>query len=497
MKIVKPQLIHRIFIFLFLVCLSAAISAATGTISTQYGHLFLGEPVDVAFDSNGNTYIASRTNHRVIKVTPAGRDSNFAGTGTTRGPVGDGGPAANAYLDPVRGLHIDSNDNVYIATGSRIRIVDTSGIINTIAGTGASVQFISPDGDNAKSTAIHPTGVTTDDLGNIYFTESDFSSVRKILPNGTVKTIAGGKDGFSGYSGFSGDGGPASAAKLHWPHDIKLDSKNNIYVADYANSRVRKITTNGVISTYASFGGNVRGVAIDDVDNLYVSVGVDDNFTTEVVKVDLSLNETRLVSNLRGFSGDGGPSTAAQIGSRVGLGINAAGDLFLADIDNLNIRKIEGAAIVNSNFYRLFNPYSGEHLFTRSKDEYDQLGPLGWIQENVAFKGLSGPGEVNGVTAKPWLRLFNPNSGLHHWTLDHGEYDALATLGWKQEGPTGYIFEEDMTGLAPLFRLYNPNDGNHHWTMDSFEKDVLSSIGWKFEGIAGYVYPTNTSSAGS
>jgi arylsulfatase A-like enzyme len=149
------------------------------------------------------------------------------------------------------------------------------------------------------------------------------------------------------------------------------------------------------------------------------------------------------------------------------------------------------AAINNdqvSPVYRLYNINSGEHLFTNNLKEYQALGVLGWQQEKVAFYLKSEPTQYEEVETLPWRRLYNPYSGLHHWTSKQSEYDFLGNIGWVQEGVVGHIFEENVPNSFPLFRLYNSQKGVHLLTVNSNEKDSLVSGNWEFEGIAGYVF---------
>lgn len=138
--------------------------------------------------------------------------------------------------------------------------------------------------------------------------------------------------------------------------------------------------------------------------------------------------------------------------------------------------------------YRLYNQVSGEHLYTQKQGEYLTLGTIGWIQENISFYAFDHSAIIDSVEATPWFRVYNPNSGLHHWTIDQNEYDTLGQLGWAQEGASGFIFATEVAGSVPLYRLYNPNDGTHHWTMDTNERAALISAGWNAEGVAGYVF---------
>lgn len=128
--------------------------------------------------------------------------------------------------------------------------------------------------------------------------------------------------------------------------------------------------------------------------------------------------------------------------------------------------------------YRLYNPYTGQHLYTIDSNEYEELGKLGWNQENEAWKSPL-------KSEKPIYRLYNPNSGDHHYTMDANEYKELGEIGWEQEGVKLYSDEAETT---PVFRLFNPNEtiGTHHYTLDKNERDTLVGYGWKDEGTAWY-----------
>lgn len=479
-----PHLILRIFIPIFLIIFSAPLHSASGDISTAYESNTL-LPRSIAFDSSRNMYIADYSSRRVIKVTPSGIESFFAGSGAVdQSPLGDFGPAAAAYLHHgPRGIHVDLNDNVYISTYSRIRKVDTSGIITTVAGNG--IDGFSGDGGDAKLASINnPGGIVSDSAGNIYFADTDNNRIRKILSNGNIVTVAGG-----GSADVNVDELPATSVGLHRPTNIDIDSVGNLFITE--STAVIKISKLGLISSHysSSYGFKVSGLVLDDANNIYVRVHSLGDYSSCLYGCSTSIQRInpQLESGPVYLAFDMVPPSNAE-----GLAINAIGDLYFTDSENRRVRKIEGAATVYSNTYRLYNPYSGEHLYTTFKDEYDFLGALGWIQENIAFRGLPNASQVNGIAPKPWLRLFNPNSGLHHWTLNQSEYDTLGALGWNQEVATGYIFDSSMAGVAPLFRLYNPYDGNHHWTMDTVERDALVGTGWRNEGTAGYVYPPAT-----
>ena len=207
----------------------------------------LNGPSDVAVDAAGNVYIADRQNNRIRKITAGtGIISTFAGSGpanSSSGFSGDNGPADSAKLAQPNSVTVDGFGNVYIAdlSNNRIRKV-SNGIITTIAGSGPgeSTGGFSGDGGLADTCMMYyPRGVAVDAAGNIYFTDSQNSRVRKVnVSTGIITTVAG-----SGNPGFAGDGGPADSAKINGADNgLAVDHRGNIYIADVYNARVRKVT---------------------------------------------------------------------------------------------------------------------------------------------------------------------------------------------------------------------------------------------------------------
>jgi sugar lactone lactonase YvrE len=197
------------------------------------------QPVGLAVDKLGNLYVSEISGHRIRKITPGGIISTFAGTGTASS-TGDGSAAASATFNKPRGIMFDTSDNLYIVeeAGHRVRMINTSGIVSTIAGTGTPTST----GDGGLATAAtvsSPRGITQDHMGNIFFTEGGGSRVRKIDPSGIISTFAG-----TGTYGLSGDGGPATSATIKFTMDIAM-FRNNIYFTDYDAANVRMICTGG------------------------------------------------------------------------------------------------------------------------------------------------------------------------------------------------------------------------------------------------------------
>jgi len=198
-------------------------------------------PRGIAIDSSGNLYIADQWNHRIRKITPAEIITTVAGTGTS-GYSGDGGSATLARLYNPVGVAIDSSGNLYIGDGSngRVRKISPSGIITTVAGNG--IWGYSGDGGSATSAQLnYPTGVVIDSSGNLYIADTYNNRIRRVDTSGIITTVAG-----NGIAGYSGDGGSATSAQFYYPFGVATDSSGNLYIGDYYNHRIRKILFSGV-----------------------------------------------------------------------------------------------------------------------------------------------------------------------------------------------------------------------------------------------------------
>ena len=205
-------------------------------------------PEDVAVDGSGNIYIADCYNHVIRKINSAGTISTVVGTGVG-GYSGDGGLATSATLHQPIGVAIDRSGNMYVVDVCNVRKINTSGVISTIAGIGT---WYGDSGDGGPATAAYlcgPQGIAVDPIGNIYVTEQASSGmgskIRKIDTAGIISTIAG-----TGVVGYTGDGGFATLAELNSPYHIKIDIAGNIFFSDGSNT-VRKISPSGIINTVA------------------------------------------------------------------------------------------------------------------------------------------------------------------------------------------------------------------------------------------------------
>ncbi len=316
----------------------------------------LNAAAGVAVDTHGNIYIADVVNDRIRKVNTSGIISTVAGNGQ-QGFSGDGGPATAAELYHPQGVTADSSGNIYIADerNHRIRKVNTSGIISTIAGNGAG-SFSGDGGQATNAELYNPEGILVDAYGNIYIGDVDNERVRKVNTSGIITTVAG-----NGVQSYSGDGGPATDAELFFPTGMAMDPSGILYIADNGNYRIRTVNTSGIISTFAgngvgSYSGDggpataaelfsPTGVVLDASGNIGIA-----DFNDNHVRI---INSSGIISTLAGngiasYSGDGGPATAAELNHPFSVAFDARGNTLIGDADNNRVRIVSGFSILAS-----------------------------------------------------------------------------------------------------------------------------------------------------
>jgi uncharacterized protein (TIGR03437 family) len=330
----------------------------------------MSNPEGVAVDGAGNLFIADSSNHRIRQVSPNGIITTAAGNGAA-GFSGDGGPAGSAQLNGPIGVAVDGTGNLFIldSTNNRVRKVFSNGIIATVAGNGT--HGFSGDGGPATSAALGGFncnracgGVAVDGAGNLFIADSGNHRIRKISASGIISTVAG-----NGVADFSGDGGPATDAQLSYPVGVTVDGAGNLFIAEYG--RVRKVSSSGIITTVAG-GGQLAdssadggaatnaalsapyALAVDAGGNLFIADPGWNFFTGGEVGSDPADHRIRRVSSdgiittvagngTGGFSGNRGPASSAQLNGPMGVAVDGAGNVYVAEGGNHVVRILRPA----------------------------------------------------------------------------------------------------------------------------------------------------------
>ncbi|CAN5504752.1 hypothetical protein BH10ACT2_BH10ACT2_10610 [soil metagenome] len=281
-------------------------------------------PFGVAVDAAGNVYVADTDNERIRKITPAGIVTTLAGStsGTADDPVG-----TSAQFNKPYGVAVDSDGNVYVAdkNNNRIRKITPAGAVTTLAGSGTSGTA---DGTGTAAEFNKPLGVAVDAAGNVYVADTNNGLIRRITPSGIVTTLAG----------------------VNQPYGVAVDLAGNVYVADHDNHNIRKITPAGAVTTLAgsttgiadwadATGTDARfdspaGVAVDATGNVYVA----DFGNHRIRKITPAGVVTTIAGSTSGYLD--GQGAAAQFAFPTGVAVDAAGNLYVVDYNNSRVRKI-------------------------------------------------------------------------------------------------------------------------------------------------------------
>jgi uncharacterized protein (TIGR03437 family) len=368
-------------------------------------------PYGVAADSAGNLYIADSGNNVIRKVSN-GVITTFAGNGTP-GYTGDNKSPTSAQLNAPYGVAVDSAGNLYIADSANNVIREVSnGVITTVAGNGTPGYF----GDKGPATSAQlftPNWVAVDSVGNLYIADFGNNVVRKVS-GGVITTVAG-----NGMYGFGGDNAQATSAELWYPSGVAVDSAGSLFIADFANSRIRKVS-NGVITTvvgngtagYSGDGGPATsaelyqpiGVALDSAGNLYIA----DISNNRIRKVSNEVITTVAGNGTTGYSGDGGAAASAELSQPLGVAPDSAGNLYIADFGNNRVRILTSSSCTYSiGSTSLVAPASGSYfnvsIQTGAACPWAVSDLPGWITVSGASAGAG--------SATVTLVVFPNNSG--------------------------------------------------------------------------------------
>ena len=300
-------------------------------------------------------------------LTNAQNISTFAGNGVNGTSI-SGGLATTTAIGYPYGCAFDANGNFYFSQPGKVCKVSADGIISTIAGTGISGY----NGDSIAATSAEindPLGIAVDKLGNVYIADALNNRIRKVdVVTGLISTIAG-----NGTAGYGGDGGLAIASILYGPEDVCFNTKGNLYIADANNHRIRKIDTNGTITTIAGTGTEgtsgdgglataaelwlVSGICSDKIGNIYIAQFV---HTYTVRKIDTTGIITTVAGNgTGGNTGDGGPATSAEI-TVVDVACDNSGDLYISGYGGYDIREVDTNGIIHTIAGIGVDGYSGD-----------------------------------------------------------------------------------------------------------------------------------------
>jgi RHS repeat-associated protein len=419
--------------------------AGTGTIgfSGDGGPAALAQfwkPWGLAIDRHDNIYVADSSNHRVRKIDSQGIITTVAGT-TSWGFSGDGELATNAELRSPTDVAVDRDGNIYIAdTGNRrIRRVTPDGIISTYAGTGAS-WHLGQNGDGGPATSARlcsstnassqPLGVSVDHEGDVYVTTKFCKRVRRITSDGIINSIAG-REGAAGDP-FWEDGGPATDAYLFGPRDVDIDREGNIYIADSTGNRIRKVGTDGIITTFAGTGevGNFKflqpatateltpvDVALDHESNVYV-------------QTDWSRRIARIGSPFPGFDNND-IVISSEDGTEV-YHFNPTGK----HLETLN--SLTGNQTINFT-------YDANGLLHQITDGDNNITAIGRLNNIVTLTSPFGPLTVITLSNNNYAQsIKNPNQ--EEVVLSYNENNLLETFTDARNNPTTFTYN-------PLGRL--------------------------------------------
>ena len=386
-------------------------------------------PNGLCSDSSGNIYVADSGNNRIRKITPSGVVTTLAGSGPS-GPGGyvDGIGTVAQFNSPL-GICSDSSGNIYVAdtNNNRIRKITSLGLVSTLAGSGEGNYA---DGTGTAAKFYFPNGVCSDSFGNIYVADNGNNRIRKITPSGVVTTFAGSTltSSFEGYADGTG-----TAAQFRNPVGVCSSSIGNIYVTDTGNNRIRKITSTGLVSTFA---GNTISDGVNISSRFNNPYGVCSDSSGNIYVADTQNNRIRKITPLgvvTTFAGSGvgvpgfadGVGTSAQFNSPCGLCSDSFGNIYVADTGNQRIRKITSTGLVSTfagsgvwgytdgastvaQFYSPFgvcSDFLGNIYVVDSGNQVIRKITTSGVVSTFAGSGIMGYADGNGITAQ----FYGPN----------------------------------------------------------------------------------------
>ncbi|MDG4554467.1 MAG: RHS repeat-associated core domain-containing protein [Candidatus Competibacter sp.] len=428
-------------------------------------------PEEVAVGIDGSIFIAEAGNNRIQRVGPDGIITTFAGTGQA-GFSGDGGPATQAKLYYPEGVAVAADGSVFIADtyNSRIRRVGPDGITTTFAGTGQA-GFSGDGGPATQAKLYYPEGVAVAADGSVFIADSLNGRIRQVGPDGIITTFAG-----TGQAGFSGDGGPATLARLSRLGGVAVAADGSVFIADTYNSRIRRVGPDGIITTFAGTGqagfsgdgGPATLARLNYPDGIAVaadgSVFIAEANNNRIRRVGPDgIITTSAGTGQKGYSGDGGPATQAQLGLPEGVAVAADGSVFIADTNNGRIRRIlnllpefdlnelsiastDGRLLYRFDQYgrhlSTVDTFTGAPLYTFAYDSAGRLSSITDADNNITTIERDGNGNPTALVAP-----FGQRTTL---SVDGNGYLASVT------NPAGETYQMQYTADGLLTRFTDP-----------------------------------------
>ena len=432
---------------------------------------YLNRPQGVGVDLSGALLIADPGNNRIRRIDLSGVITTVAGNGSY-GYTGDGGFATNAALRSPSGVALGTNGAFYIADtlNSCIRMVDTNGIITSIAGNGTAGY--SGDGTWATNASLRrPQGVALDAFGNLYIADTSNNRIRKVDRAGIITTAAG-----TGMPGNTGDGGVATNAALQTPGGVAVDSTGNLFIADTGNYRIRKVDTNGIITrvagaglSYSGDGGQATnaglnypsGVTLDAAGNVYIA----DTYDNRIRKVD----SCGVITTVAGrgpvgqssgtYSGDGGPPTSASLNSPYSVALDVVGNFYIVDQSNRRIREVGGRPSLTLSNVTAGNVGAYAVVITNSS---------GSVTSSVATLSLLG---MPVIVSQP--------ANQSAWAGSNATFAVSATgsppLGYQWHGNDGAPIDGGTSALLLLNKVSTNASGNYTVVVTNSYGSITSS----------------------
>jgi hypothetical protein len=293
-------------------------------------------PCGVVIDSTGNICVADSGNQTIRDVTPAGVVTTLAGLAGSEGAT-DGTGSTARFAIPL-GVGRDGAGNIYVAEyeNNTIRKITTAGLVTTLAG--ASTSQGSADGTGSTARFSNPFGMAVDASGNVYTADASGTTIRKASPAGVVTTLAGRAGSYGNVNGVGTD------ARFGYAIDVAVDKLGNVFVADRVNGSIRKVTPAGVVTTFAASFNGPYAVAVAGTGEVYVG----DNVSSAIYQV-TPAGAVSLLAGMPGTPGNAdGTGTAARFNSPSGIAVDGAGNVYVADSVNQNIRMVTPAGVVTT-----------------------------------------------------------------------------------------------------------------------------------------------------